>query len=120
MRRLLAFVSGSVAVLRSGIAAAGCSAVSAAVPFAQVGKRYRVRITFRPSRLARAIWASRAARRVVSSWPGFGSSVGQSAQKRAQRVRVSLKNSRLLALREFGGPPGVVAPDRAQPNTRGR
>jgi hypothetical protein len=49
--------------------------------------------------LARAIWASSAARRAVSSWPAFGSSVGQSAQKRAQRVPVSLKKTRLLALR---------------------
>src|SRR3954462_502880 len=48
--RLLAFVSGSVAVLRSGIVAASCSGVSAAVPFAHVGKRYSVRMTFTPSR----------------------------------------------------------------------
>ena len=88
-----------MASLRSGIVAASWSGVSASVPFAQVGKRYSVRITLSPSRLARAICASREARRAVSSWPLAGSSVGQSAQKRTQRVRVSLKKRRLLAER---------------------
>jgi hypothetical protein len=69
-----------------------------------------VRIVCNPSARAVASWSSRAATRSAAKLPGAGMSVGQSAQRRTQRVPLSASSSRLPAARRSCGQPGAIHP----------